>query len=1584
MADTSYLGDFTRNWRQRQGALAARGLTMEDIAPVVRFDFQRVQNGSQPLGDPEAGELVAEHIGGNPVITNPQNKTGIQDILGNAAKDIVPIAKGLNPIHLIPAMVKDISNIPSKGPAAIGEVLHQFGQHHYAEALQDVGKVPGLAEAAIAADFIPGVNAVAAPATAALFAAPVIGKALTGPGRQELMQHPLAEGINLLPALHVKTPFAKTAIDATGKVVEVPAVLDAAGNVIREAGPKVIEHATPMQFLANTQKAAQAREAVANRLRPFGMDKQSRIGNVATAVANRETALTAKRVMGEVNQEMGGLTPESYKDVQTYLERRQADGNGGFVPPPNPNLQAAADAAVKLIDENRRHPHNATEIIDIPLTSEGKLPALSADGTTVADPGAIVGSVPYSANTRLAKMYRGIEGMQSTLIDSLSTLDSHNNAALAAQDQMTKFGHVSTGSGVGAPTWDQLAYPVEGLVTEWRNPIVHSFEANADKVLGAKVSRFRQNILPALADALKNGNEKNAISLTARGLDLLNDIGPELESTVPTTEALTKLRTDLNGYGARVDGYAKASTAYDTAMANANTMAGSIARLKRRIDHVFNTAGMSLRNKGPDMFEPLVGDQLRSDLTQRATAAHARGELSAEELSKTTDAINAGLHEEINLPILGVKSWEALKADHMRTWQKLWSEGFRPAYVHKVTEAGVHQMFNPRLGPSIDSIGQLKNRAWDFTPGVQNMLLSLTHAAMEHHIFDIQHNLVFNELPKTGYILARKDAVQKMRDSYPNMSAEELKRNLQQNYVTFDPKAYVNFGRSHIGTPRGMEEMLIQRDFAKNLQALVSPVDAFSKFSNKALRLHYASVFFGPRHMAHILFSTMGMMMAESGIAPVIKYFRDANAFLKTGELPGEMGRLSSREMAQIPRGGTMVPMEQITHQLQAGVDIGRTGLDKMMGTVEKGTHPLRAARDLMAKVEEWTSDMGKAMEYLYTRDGGGLGPADKADFLRLSPDARHQRGVEYVSKVFTNFDDASAMERQMMRSIFPFYAWCLDDRSECLTQRGWLNGTELREDDTILSAKPDGALVWSGIKSIFRADYTGPMIEMKGRQLDALVTPRHSWLCTDGELRKAENLRKADTIRMMGGPLVGQPEVFADAFVEVVGWAITEGHYKRNSSGNITTIEISQKAGTPTEDEIRCSLKRVGGEWHEFLAGVGHKIRYFGVTGPLAQVIQRVAPGRVMTPDFILGLSAYQRQMLLDVMIRANGSQAVRGKGDRPTFVQKDRAAVDAFVMLATLQGWVTNTRLRSGYSTVTLKSTTTAQVRHLSRKTVPYSGMVWCPETEYGTFVYRRNGKVSITGNTRHVMRSVFRLTMDHPIRVAAVEHFAGNELADHEAGLPLQWQSLLHIGKPDSKGGQLVIDGKSLNPFRDVGNYFTLAGLVSSLNPAFEGILSSLGVDNVTGTPEAYPEQTYDPVSGRLVTKRHNAVAAMLSSYIPQTQAALDAVTGAGDKGDPAQARQRLLAQTLNMPWTPYKVDPAKRQVATEHARHKAAHEALTGALRSGNFDEVRRYNLVPFRGALVDPRRIEAWYRRLEAQNTTSGANRIATRALLPNA
>lgn len=88
---------------------------------------------------------------------------------------------------------------------------------------------------------------------------------------------------------------------------------------------------------------------------------------------------------------------------------------------------------------------------------------------------------------------------------------------------------------------------------------------------------------------------------------------------------------------------------------------------------------------------------------------------------------------------------------------------------------------------------------------------------------------------------------------------------------------------------------------------------------------------------------------------------------------------------------------------------------------------------------------------------------------------------------------------------------YCVDETTEALTQRGWLNIDEINETDIILSYH-EGQLKWSRIKSIFRDYYDGKMFKLTGNGLDALVTPGHKFITQDG-LKKVEYLTDKDRV---------------------------------------------------------------------------------------------------------------------------------------------------------------------------------------------------------------------------------------------------------------------------------------------------------------------------------------------------------------------------------------------------------------------------------------------------------------------------------------
>lgn len=342
-----------------------------------------------------------------------------------------------------------------------------------------------------------------------------------------------------------------------------------------------------------------------------------------------------------------------------------------------------------------------------------------------------------------------------------------------------------------------------------------------------------------------------------------------------------------------------------------------------------------------------------------------------------------------------------------------------------------------------------------------------------------------------------------------------------------------------------------------------------------------------------------------------------------------------------------------------------------------------------------------------------------------------------------------TGIDRRLVRRVIPFR--CVDDETEALTKRGWVSGVDLTLDDEILAMDPATMqLRWSPVNRINRTMYDGEMYAVFGSGIDALVTPGHNWVTNDGRLVPVEALRQRDVVTVMGDGVDDCTEVYANAFVRLVGWAVCEGHYKARG-GKVVAVEISQSESINHLfcESIRADLTESGAQWHEFMAGVERKIRYFGVTGSTKDAILSVAPSRVITPEFLVALSLRQRRMLVETMIDADGHRArVGDPRAHVAFTQKSVHATGTFVALAAMAGYATTTVLRrpSGVHVVTLRATRDVGVRHLAGRSVRgntgphptsfpkkhYRGMVWCPSTGYETFVARRNGKVYVTGTT------------------------------------------------------------------------------------------------------------------------------------------------------------------------------------------------------------------------------------------------------------
>lgn len=213
---------------------------------------------------------------------------------------------------------------------------------------------------------------------------------------------------------------------------------------------------------------------------------------------------------------------------------------------------------------------------------------------------------------------------------------------------------------------------------------------------------------------------------------------------------------------------------------------------------------------------------------------------------------------------------------------------------------------------------------------------------------------------------------------------------------------------------------------------------------------------------------------------------------------------------------------------------------------------------------------------------------------------------------------------------------------------------------------------------------------------------------------------------------------------------------------------------------------------------------------------------------------------------------------------------------------------------------------------------------------------------GFMNHAIRYVMRYPMDHPLRAQLVSDFATSETADN-AEYPGSFLGALFLGSPDSAGHANAINLTGANPFGDVANQMTLAGFLSSTNPAIQSVLEGVGV--TSGSAELYPTLRFDPNTGRLAAVHPNPLLQTLSNIVPQTDI-LTALTGTNSDfmdrlhSDPAGAYRGLMSSAgLPILWRDYNVP---QEIAkTEVARQKSANSVQAAAQKSGDWSEALRY-------------------------------------------
>lgn len=333
----------------------------------------------------------------------------------------------------------------------------------------------------------------------------------------------------------------------------------------------------------------------------------------------------------------------------------------------------------------------------------------------------------------------------------------------------------------------------------------------------------------------------------------------------------------------------------------------------------------------------------------------------------------------------------------------------------------------------------------------------------------------------------------------------------------------------------------------------------------------------------------------------------------------------------------------------------------------------------------------------------------------------------------------------------------CLSDDTEILTAEGWRTVDQVTVGDLAYSVDPGtGLMTLEPITAVNVGNVSGRMFEIDHNSVSAIATPNHRWLVD--RRRSTPTFKTSEQLTMSGDDKLwiacqGVKSIsssWTDDEVELLGWVLTDGYYKRQLSPS--GVDWSRRAVGVTQSktenvaEISALFTRLGKH--------SHKVRKTGqhvwqISSTAGQRMRELMPSKTLSMEVLRSLSRGQLELLFVTMLKGDGCwDAHAGRWRKFCAGSKERA--DAFMMLCSMIGQPARA-IERDYSKYTPKQyqsmnnvpksgkcwlvelvvNNRAQPQYGSRW-IEWSGRVWCPTLKHGTWVAKRNGKVFITGNS------------------------------------------------------------------------------------------------------------------------------------------------------------------------------------------------------------------------------------------------------------
>lgn len=374
------------------------------------------------------------------------------------------------------------------------------------------------------------------------------------------------------------------------------------------------------------------------------------------------------------------------------------------------------------------------------------------------------------------------------------------------------------------------------------------------------------------------------------------------------------------------------------------------------------------------------------------------------------------------------------RREAQKSWLDFKAQGANPQFIHSTSVDDIARLDYPRIADRLIEPSQAKARTWDYRPTAGGPAVALTHQMKE--LLETKMTAELLDTIESLYGKPEKVMIQELVDR-TGMSYQAAAREIQEatrGNITAHIKTRKTANApgakasENVRVPKELVDVLSHLHDRSALSAVFDPITKL--FRTAVLPL-------SPRwHVYNIL---GGAVVSITENPSVVFAWGDAYRAMKNGPAKAGIDEFMGRNRPRastVPRGATpthsgaslMMPSEgmlsdPVTRTVATRKVLEGSKLGNLWDQVQqwRQTQPHQKGpfgRGVAASytVNAWFDDFYKTAT--------SVRAYDQAIKKGVGKEAAEQAAIEAVRKTFQNWDELLPLERQILKSVFPFYSW--------------------------------------------------------------------------------------------------------------------------------------------------------------------------------------------------------------------------------------------------------------------------------------------------------------------------------------------------------------------------------------------------------------------------------------------------------------------------------------------------------------------------------------------------------------------------------